>query len=179
MTAIAPHQDAPARRHRRVPWSPRAWSQALYLTGSIPALLAMPLIIALPWYAVGSPTAALVFFGQLLAVLALALLAAPLLTRLHRSRLLATAGVEIQPQSFLPNGLSRDGILTAARTGSTWRQLGYHFLAAPALAVAAIAAFGLWLAGLLYALVYAYAWALPRGGPKISRYPPGEVDRPR
>jgi signal transduction histidine kinase len=164
MTAIAPHQDAPARRHRRVPWSPRAWSQALYLTGGIPALLAAPLIIALPVYAVGWPTAALVFFGQVLAVLALALLAAPLLTRLHRSRLLATAGVEIQPQSFLPNGLSFTGLRTAARTGSTWRQLGYHFLAAPALAAAAIAAFGMWLAGLLYALVYAYAWALPAGG---------------
>ena len=161
MTAIALHQDAPARRHRRVPWSPGAWSQALYLTGGIPALLAMPLIIALPVYAVGSPTAALVLCGQVLAALVLALLAAPLLTRLHRHRLLATAGVEIQPQSFFPNGLSSTGILIAARTGSTWRQLGYHLLAAPALAAAAIAAFGTWLAGLLYALVYAYAWALP------------------
>jgi signal transduction histidine kinase len=161
MTAIALHQDAPARRHRRVPWSPRAWSQALYLTGGIPALLVMPLVILLPVYAVGPPTAALVLFGQLLAALVLALLAAPLLTHLHRHRLLATAGVEIQPQSFLPNGLSSTGILIAARTGSTWRQLGYHFLAAPALAAAAIAAFGMWLAGLLYALLYAYAWALP------------------
>ena len=107
MTAIAPHQDAPARRHRRVPWSPRAWSQALYLTGSIPALLAMPLIIALPWYAVGSPTAALVFFGQLLAVLALALLAAPLLTRLHRSRLLATAEAIKSNNSSASKGLRR------------------------------------------------------------------------
>jgi signal transduction histidine kinase len=164
MTAIALHQDAPARRHRRVPWSPRAWSQALYLTGGIPALLAMPLIIALPVYAAGSPTAALVLCGQVLAALVLALLAAPLLTRLHRRRLLATAGVELQPQSFFPNGLSLTAILIAARTGSTWRQLGYHFLAAPALAAAAIAAFGMWLAGLLYTLVYAYAWALPTGG---------------
>jgi signal transduction histidine kinase len=161
MTAIALHSEAPARR-QRVPWSPRAWSQAFYLTGGIPALLAMPLIILLPWYAVGSPTAVLVLCGQVLADLVLMLLAAPLLTRLHRHRLQATAGVEIPPQSFFPNGLSLDGILTAARTGSTWRQLGYHFLAAPALAAAAITAFGLWLAGLLYTLVYAYAWAMPR-----------------
>jgi signal transduction histidine kinase len=162
MTAIA--HSVPTQRRQRVPWSPRAWSQALYLTGGIPALLAAPLIILLPWYTVGSPTAVLVLCGQVLADLVLVLLAAPLLTRLHRHRLQATAGVEIPPQSFFPNGLSLDGIVTAARTGSTWRQLGYHFLAAPALAAAAIAAFGMWLAGLLYTLVYAYAWAMPAGG---------------
>jgi signal transduction histidine kinase len=164
MTALALPQDAPIRRHHRVPWSPRAWSQALYLTGGIPALLAMPLIVLLPWYAVGSPTAVLVLCGQVLAGLVLVLLATPLLTRLHRHRLRATAGLEISPPPLLPDGLSRAGILTAARTETTWRQLGYHFLAAPALAAAAIAAFGLWLAGLLYALVYAYAWALPTNG---------------
>jgi signal transduction histidine kinase len=162
MTAIA--TQAPTRWRQRVPWSPRAWSQAFYLTAGIPALLAMPLIILLPVYAVGSPSAVLVLCGQVLADLVLVLLAAPLLTRLHRHRLQATAGVEIPPQSFFPNGLSLDGILTTARTASTWRQLGYHFLAAPALAAAAIAAFGMWLAGLLYTLVYAYAWALPARG---------------
>jgi signal transduction histidine kinase len=157
MTAIA--TQAPTRWRQWVPWSPRAWSQALYLTGGIPALLAVPLIVALLGYADSSHPLVLVVPG-----LVLALLAAPLLTRLHRHRLQATAGVEIPPQSFFPNGLSLDGILAAARTGSTWRQLGYHFLAAPALAAAAIAAFGMWLAGLLYTLVYAYAWALPVGG---------------
>ncbi len=73
------------------------------------------------------------------------------------------------------------GLLTAARTGTTWRQLGYHFLAAPALAAAAIAAFGLWLAGLLYTLVYAYAWALPRErllAPRpVGRRRPGHLHR--
>ena len=159
MTALAPHQDAPIRRHRRVPWSPRAWSQALFLTGGIPALAAVPLIVVLLAYAAGPhPLAQPV----VLAVpgLVLGLLAAPLLTRLHRHRLRATAGVEIPPQPLLPAGLSRAGILAAARTETTWRQLGYHFLAAPALAVAAIAAFGMWLAGLLYTLVYAYAIVL-------------------
>ena len=32
-TAIAPRRGVPARRHRRVPWSPRAWGQALYQAG--------------------------------------------------------------------------------------------------------------------------------------------------
>jgi signal transduction histidine kinase len=155
MTALVLPGAPPARFHRRVPWSPRAWSQALYLTGGIPALLAVPLIVALATYADRQHPAAMVLPG-----LVLALLAVPLLTRLHRHRLRVTAGAEVPPQSFLQNGLSFSGLLTAARTGTTWRQLGYHFVAAPALAVAAIAAFGMWLAGVLYTLVYAYAWTL-------------------
>jgi signal transduction histidine kinase len=161
MTAIALPPDVPLRRHRRVPWSPRAWSQALYLTGGVPAMLAAPLIIVLPVFAIGWPTAVLVLCGQVLAGPVLALVATPLLTRLHQHRLRATAGVEILSPPLLPHGLSRDGLRAAARTETTWRQLGYHFLAAPLLAAAAIAAFGMWLAGLLYTLVYAYAWAMP------------------
>jgi signal transduction histidine kinase len=157
MTALAPHQDAPVRRHPRVPWSPRAWSQALFLTGSIPALLAVPILLLAPDVLTGQRRRWLLPF----LALAVVVLVAPLLTRLHRHRLRATAGVEISPQPLLPGGLSRAGILAAARTETTWRQLGYHFLAAPALAVAAITAFGMWLAGLLYALVYAYAVLLP------------------
>jgi len=157
MTALALPQDAPIRRHHRVPWSPRAWSQALYLTGSIPALVTVPLLLLVPTYLAGVRPR----WPLLLLFTVVALLAAPLLTRLHRHRLRATAGVEISPQPLLPDGLSRAGILTAARTETTWRQLGYHFLAAPALAAAAITAFGLWLAGLLYTLVYAYYWMLP------------------
>jgi hypothetical protein len=156
MTALVLPGDAPARLHRRVPWSPRAWSQALYLTGGIPALLAVPLIVALTVYAGRPHQAALVLPGMVLA-----LLAVPLLSRLHRHRLRVTAGAEVPPQPFLPNGLTFTGLLTAARTGTTRRQLGYHVLAAPALAVGAIAAFGTWLAGVLYTLVYAYAWTLP------------------
>ena len=160
MTALAPHQDAPIRRHRRVPWSPRAWSQSLYLTGGVPAMLAVPLLVLVPASLAGIKQR----WPLPLLFAVVALLAVPLLTRLHQHRLRATAGVEISPQPFLPRGLSRDGIRAAARTGTTWRQLGYHFLAAPLLAAAAIVAFGMWLAGLLYTLVYAYAWALPRAG---------------
>jgi signal transduction histidine kinase len=64
------------------------------------------------------------------------------------------------------------------RSPATWRQAGYHLLAAPALAVAAATAFAMWLAGVLYALVYAYAWTLP-GQALLSRGqssgPPGHL----
>ena len=155
MTTLAPHRDAPIRRRDRAPWSPRAWSQVLYLTGAIPVLAVVPLLLVVAALAI-RPRWVLP-----LLVLVVAFLAMPLLTRIHRHRLRATAGVVIEPQPFMPNGLNVAGIREAIRSPITWRQVGYHFLAAPALAVAAATAFAMWLAGVLYALVYAYAWTLP------------------
>ncbi len=154
-TSVLP-RGAPARPYHRVPWSPRAWSQALYLTGGIPALLAAPFLVA---------AGLLTKPRWLLPLLALVVvfLAAPLLTGMHRHRLQATAGVVIAPQPARPSRLTAEGIVTYARSRATWRQLGYHLLAGPALAVAAVTVVGVWLAGLLFTLVYAYARALPVG----------------
>ena len=63
----------------------------------------------------------------------------------------------------MPDRLTVRGIVAAARARATWRQLGYHLLAGPALAAAAIIAVGVWLAGVLFTLVYAYAGSYPRG----------------
>ncbi len=157
MTALAPHRDAPIRRRDRAPWSPRAWRQALYLTGAIPALAVVPLLLVVAGLAI-RPRWVLP-----LLVLVVALVAVPLLSRIHCHRLRATAGVAIAPQPIMPimpNGLKVAAIREAVRSPNTWRQVGYHFLVAPALAAAAAAAFMMWLAGLLYALVYTYAWTL-------------------
>ena len=143
----------PIRRRDRAPWSPRAWRQALYLTGGIPALLIVPFFIVAGFAVRPRWVLPLLF-------LVVALLAMPLLGQIHRHRLRATAGVVIPPQPIMPNGLSLAAIEEAIRSPVTWRQAGYHFLAAPALAAAALAAFGTWLAGLLYSLVYVYAWTL-------------------
>ena len=125
MTALASHRDAPIRRRDRAPWSPRAWRQALYLTGAIPALAAVPLLLV-----VGLANRPRWFF--LFLFLVVVLLAAPLLTRIHCHRLRATAGVVMSPQPIMPNGLSVAAVQQAIRSPVTWRQLGYHFLAAPA-----------------------------------------------
>ena len=154
MTAVAPARYAPTRRRDRAPWSPRAWRQALYLTGAIPALAAVPLLMVIGAAAVRPRWALPLLF------LVLALLAVPLLGTIHRHRLRATAGVAISPPPIMPNGLSVAALQQAIRSPLTWRQVGYHFLVAPALAAAALAAFGVWLAGLVYTLVYAYAWTL-------------------
>src|SRR5262249_47725921 len=145
MTTVA----RPARRRDRAPWTPRAWRQALYLTGGIPALLVVPLLVVAGFAVRPRWVLPLLF-------LVVALLAVPLLTRIHCHRLRATAGQVIPPQPIMPNGLSVTAFQEAIRSPVTWRQVGYHFLAAPALAAAALAAFGVWLAGLLYTLVYAY-----------------------
>ena len=161
MTALVPPvAAAPAQRLSRAPWSPHCWSQQFYLVAGIPAQLAALVIVFLPmWTRIMRPAWPLYLLS-----LAAVFLAVPQLTRLHRYRLLATAGVDIPPQ---PPGVSRrtwPGLAAYARSGATWRQLGYHLLAAPALAAAAVIALAVWLAGVLYTLVYTYAWSLPTGG---------------
>jgi signal transduction histidine kinase len=165
MTTVMPQQAAPARGYRRVPWSPRAWSQALYLAGGIPVQLAAPLIVfaLLRWpgrfdFWVGP------LFVLWLLVAAVALLLVPVLTWIQRHRLRVTAGIDIPPQPRRPDWLTRDGITETLRSQAYWRQAGYHYLAGPALAAAAIAAIGVWLAGLLFTFEYVYVWTLSPDG---------------
>jgi signal transduction histidine kinase len=161
MTTVMPQQAAPARGYRRVQWSPRAWSQALYLAGGIPAQLAGPLIVfaLLRW-----PGRFDFWVGPLwvlwLLVAAVALLLVQVLTWIQRHRLQVTVGVDIPPQPRQPSWRTLDGIRVTLRSQAYWRQAGYHYLAGPALAGAAIAALGVWLAGVLYAFEYVYVWAL-------------------
>jgi signal transduction histidine kinase len=135
----------------RVPWSPRAWRQALYLLGGIPAQVIPAILVGWAVF-VRMPNAPSRIAGLLtmLVFLAAAFLAVPVLTGIHRHRLHVTAGVDIPPQ---PRGelpwLSVGGLAEGLRSPATWRQLGYHLLAAPLLAAGAAAAFGMWLFGLV------------------------------
>jgi len=161
MATAVTRQEAPVRRYRRVPWSPRAWAKALYLAGGIPAQVAGVFIVfvllRLPgrWNFWTSP-----LWILWLAIAVTVLLLVPVLTGIHRHRLRVTAGVEIPPQPAIPNRLSPRGVAAAARSRATWRQLGYHLLAGPALAFAAAVAIGLWVGGVVFSLVYVHGWAL-------------------
>ena len=97
MTTLAPHRDAPIRRRDRAPWSPRAWSQVLYLTGAIPVLAVVPLLVV-------AGLAIRPRWVLPLLALVVALLAVPLLSRIHRHRLRATAGVAIPPSRSCRTG---------------------------------------------------------------------------
>ena len=87
-TTLARRQEP---RYRRVPWSPAAWRQALYLTGSIPVLLAAPVLVAAGFLHPPKWALPLLF-------LVVVFLASPALTALQRYRLRTTAGVDIPPQ---------------------------------------------------------------------------------
>ncbi len=171
-----------ARRQRRVPWSPRAWGQALFLAAGIPVLAVVPLalvgLIAWGHTIHGHKKAVAVALVYLVFVLLMIFLLSPVLTRVHRHRLRTTAGAEIPPQCrrrlYTPQGLT-----AAVRSASTWRQLGYHLLAAPVLAAAAVAGIGLWLAGLACGLVYLYGPALgPANLLRRATYPSAEPNDP-
>ena len=152
-TTLARRQET---RHRPVPWSRHAWRQAFYLTGSIPVLLVAPVLVAAGF--LHPPK-------WLLPLLALVVvfLATPVLTAMQRYRLRATAGVDIPPPPPIEHRWSKAGLEAYARSPATWRQLGYHLVAAPVLAAAAAAAVAAWLAGLAGAGVYFYAWGLKPG----------------
>ena len=155
MAALTSRRDAPAALwRRRPPWSPRAWAQTLYLVGGIPAQLAALLLVSAGLLVKPRWLLPLLF-------LVVAFLAVPVFTRLHRSRLRATAGIEIPRQPYLADWPSLRWMIAAARVRATWRQVAYHAVIGPVLAAAAVATLLMWLAGVLYTLVYAYAWVLP------------------
>jgi signal transduction histidine kinase len=163
---------APTRQHRRVPWSPRAWSQALYLAGGIPAQLIVALILVgvIRWSEVMDPRGiarlGLLWLACVVVISALV----PVLTQVHRHRLRVTAGVEIPPQPKL-GLLTWQGLAAVVRSQATWRQLCYHVLVAPVLAVAAAVAVGLWPASVACTATFANAWA---HHPLNSAYSPGQ-----
>jgi len=137
---------------RRPPWSPRSWRQALDLLGAIPVQLVPAVLITAGFFTRPSWLFPLIFG-------ILAILAEPLLTRIERYRLRSVAGVSVAGQP-VPSRWTAAGLVAYIGSGATWRRVGYHLVAAPLLAVAAIAAFTVWVAGWLYALVYLYAWRL-------------------
>ena len=153
------------------PWSPAAWRQACWLASSIPAqLLALFMALAwtygLPWRTTWFPLVWPARWGKLWGLGAVSLLivflAVPAFTALQRHRL-SRAGVRIPPQPGAGHRWTAAGLASYARSPATWRQLGYHLVAAPLLAAAAFAACLTWVAGLLLTLVYAYAWRWSSG----------------
>jgi signal transduction histidine kinase len=158
---------------RLAPWSPRSWRQAFYLASGIPAQLlgvftVMAVVACDPslrwrtrWFPFIWPTRTETTFRVWLVGVGLVVvfLVLPSLTRMQRNRLSITAGTEI------PRLPSRRWLIPPVRSRSTWRQFGYHLLAGPAIAAAAVVAVGCWIAGLTLVLVYAYASALPHSSP--------------
>ena len=166
MTTTTARAGLPARRFRRPPWSRDAWGQAINLAGAIPAQLAVgvPLLLLAVISRHSEPRVLpLVAVLALLASLLVGYLLLPALTGIQRHRLRATAGIEIPRQPPVPGRLTPGGVVAAARSQATWRQLGYHLVAAPLLALAGIAALSAWLAGIICTLSMLFSLGLPEG----------------
>jgi signal transduction histidine kinase len=79
----------------------------------------------------------------------------PLLTLAQRELLRVMRGVDIPPPPA-HRRTTWHGLMAWLRAGTTWRQLAYHVLAAPALALAGLLMPILWAAGAGVAGIYAY-----------------------
>lgn len=153
----------PARRpYRRVPWSPRAWGEAIYLAAGIPVQLTGAVMVFVLIMATQARTAGIerTLPFDWLAGIALIFALSPVLTRVHRNRLRVTAGVEIPPHPRRRDLLTWQGLSAAARSQAVWRQLAYHLLAGPVLAVAAAVAVAAWPAS----LACAFSWLFVKTG---------------
>jgi signal transduction histidine kinase len=111
------------------------------------------------WEQVMSPRGVARLILLWVAGLLLIFLLFPVLTRIHRHRLRTTAGIEIPPQPKRRGLLTWRGLEAVVRSQSTWRQLYYHVLIAPVLAVAAAVAVGVWAVSLVCTVGFAIAWA--------------------
>ncbi|MFK0103620.1 sensor domain-containing protein [Streptomyces sp. NPDC091217] len=92
------------------------------------------------------------------------LLFTPVLTRLQCSRLSALLGIDIvAPLTASGSWRSRHRIAETLRSEALWRQLAYHVLAGPFVALGALTVLGSWALGALFTSLPLYAWALPAG----------------
>jgi signal transduction histidine kinase len=133
-------------------------------TGLSVAIITFSVVLALVAVAVVVlPTVVLV------AVPFVALLAcADVFTAWQRSRLAAFAGVRIPTSTVLPRGSGSllPDLVKAARTLSSWRQIGYHLVVGPAVAVLGglVVAFA-WAGALIFIATPLEAWLVPSAGP--------------
>jgi signal transduction histidine kinase len=165
MGSAAVRSHAPGLGPGRAGWPEHGWRDTRFVAAGVPVQLAALVIIAAPWTGLGglvpypsTPTQILLAIGVPAAVLLTAL---PALTAAQRHRLRELLGVDIPPPRARGRWWTWRGVAAAARSGSTWRELGYHLLVAPLLAVGGLLAVGLWAAAAALAGIFAYAWAFP------------------
>ena len=102
-----------------MPWSPRAWGEAVYLAAGIPVQIVAGAIFAgmILWSIAirGPKTPAYLVFIWLVGI-ALIFLLTPVLTRVHRHRMRTTAGIEIPPQPKWRDLIAAQGIAELLRS---------------------------------------------------------------
>ncbi|MCO6009290.1 sensor histidine kinase [Actinoallomurus purpureus] len=160
MTYAVAQRRASPRWTDYLPLSRGAWRNTAFVTAGVPVhFVALSMVVA-SWTVMGD----VVSVGDILLALVISFLL-PLallrpLTAVQRSRFWGLLGVDVPA---LPGG--RRSIRAFLRSPVTWRQLAYHLVVGPVLATGGLLVITMWAAGFGLALLYAYAWALPRYSP--------------
>nr|BEK65803.1 sensor histidine kinase [Kitasatospora purpeofusca] len=138
----------------RPPWPAASWRDARFLAAGIP--LSLPV-----WLTLTVPKVSLFLVGVIL-------LGIRLLSAAQRARLRALRGVDVPPL-LRPAG-SSSGAVTALRTAVSWRQVGYHLVVGPLVALGALAVLWAWGAAAVAATVLGWAWMMPSTSPVADHW---------
>ena len=158
-TVVAMSSMAAGARSRRALSAPVRWLAATvrnttFVVAGVPVQLAAPVALALPWI---FPQFVVIGVWPVAAVLA----ARVPLTAAHRHRCWSLLGVDI-PRAPVPStGSLPRRIAGSLRSESTWRQLGYHLIAGPALALGGLLTLAAWAAGAGLVVAFAYHYVFP------------------
>jgi signal transduction histidine kinase len=154
-------------RSRRALPAPLRWLAAMirnttFVVAGVPVQLAALVALALPWI---FPQFVAVSLGQVAAALvASACLVVAVrvpLTFAQRHRCWSLLGVEIPRVPGPSTGSLPRRLAASLRSESTWRQLGYHLIAGPALAFGGLLTLAMWAGGAALAGVVAFRKAFP------------------
>ncbi|WP_405004480.1 sensor histidine kinase [Kitasatospora purpeofusca] len=138
----------------RPPWPAASWRDARFLAAGIP--LSLPV-----WLTLTVPKASLFLVGVIL-------LGIRLLSAAQRARLRALRGVDVPPL-LRPAG-SSSGAVTTLRTAVSWRQVGYHLVVGPLVALGALAVLWGWGAAVVASTVFGWAWMMPSSSPVADHW---------
>jgi signal transduction histidine kinase len=137
------------------PFTRRAWRDTGFAVAGVPlALPALGSAFLIPLDVAG--------WGALTVLVAM-LAGLGRLTLLQRDRFRALLGLEIPVTAGREGRWFGRDTLRWLRAETTWRQLGYHLLAAPLVSLGAVAVVVGWTASVVYGTVFAWYWLAPAG----------------
>ncbi|MDJ0344613.1 sensor histidine kinase [Streptomyces sp. H10-C2] len=150
MASTGPLRRALRQAAAYAPWSAWAWRNTAFVTAGVPPAAASVLLIF----------ALVTDWWSLILLPALLLVSGPL-TALQRSRFWSLLGLNVPRVTRARPWYTPRGAWQWLRSEATWRQSGYHLLAAPLAATGAVVVVCSWVAGIFGTLVFSWVWALP------------------
>ncbi|KOU46862.1 sensor histidine kinase [Streptomyces sp. WM6378] len=131
-----------------------------FLVAGIPVQAVALLVIGVPWLTGGPSQALSVLIAILIPLVSLAF-ASPLLTAIQRRRFRGL-GVELPLlASGQQGGTLRERATSWLQARMSLRQVQYHLLVGPLVALGAVLLMLLWLSGVGASTIYLWVWALP------------------